>query len=121
MSAATAPPAPTPNAPAPPAAPLSVDAVVACATPEQRRELLQKLLSKTLAETAYLPQTFLDSRGELIGVFVPHYHSTQEPPEFTPEQLAEYERRFAAEDEHVSPEELLKLVMLADERLSKQR
>jgi hypothetical protein len=96
---------------APPTGSFSVDAVVEQATPEQRRELIRKLLSKALAEAAYLPQAIPDATGQPVGVFIPHYRSTStEPPELTREHWAELERRFASSDGWLTPEEFVKVV-----------
>jgi hypothetical protein len=110
MSTATVPPAPaaTPDAPA---APLSVEAIVAHATPEQRRELVQRLVFLSMDQTNSMPQAITGPNGDLIGVFVPNFESTSsELLTLTPEDVAEHERRFDSPEGWLTPEEFIKSV-----------
>jgi hypothetical protein len=93
----------------------TLEKVIAKATPEQRRYLVEKLLPKVIEEDRYLPRLVHNAKGELVGVLVPEFHSTAtEPPTLTPEEQAELDRRLATLDDTISHEEMLKRLGLAD-------
>jgi hypothetical protein len=98
----------------------ALDSVIERATPEQRKYLIERLLPRFLEETRYLPQPITNSAGEMVGYFVPRYRSTATtPPQWSPEQQAEFRRRIATPDDSVDAEEFIKLLGLEDARRSK--
>jgi hypothetical protein len=98
----------------------TIDSVIDRATPEQRRYIVQKLLSRILEETQFMPQPITNAEGVTVGYFVPYYRSTKtSPPKLTPEQRAEIDRRLATLDDSVDADEFIKLLELEDSRQSK--
>ena len=93
----------------------TLEKVIAKATPEQRRYLVEKLLPMVIEDDGYLPRLVHNAKGELIGVLVPEFRSTAtEPPNLTAEEYAEIQRRIDSPDELITHEQLLKDLGLAD-------
>lgn len=93
----------------------TLERVIAKATPEQRRYLVEKLLPKVVEDEGCLPRLVRDTKGELIGVLVPEFRPTAgEPPHLTDAEYAEIQRRIDTPSEHITHEQLLKDLGLAD-------
>ena len=93
----------------------TLEKVIAKATPEQRRYLVEKLLPVVVEDDGYLPRLVRDKKGELVGVLVPEFRSTAtEPPKLSAEEYAELDRRLATLDNTITHEEMLKRLGLAD-------
>lgn len=92
-----------------------LEKVIAKATPEQRRYLVEKLLPKVVEHDGYLPRLVRNKNGDLIGVLVPEFRSTAtEPPKLTAEEYAEIQRRIDSPDQLITHEQLLQDLGLAD-------
>jgi hypothetical protein len=93
----------------------TLEKVIAWATPAQRRYLVEKLLPRVVEDDGCLPRLVRDTKGELIGVLVPEFRpSKAEPPRLTDEEYAEIQRRIDTPSEHITHEQLLKDLGLAD-------
>ena len=93
----------------------TLEKVIAKATPQQRRYLVEKLLPIVVEDDGCLPRLVRDKKGQLVGILVPEFRSTAtEPPPLTPEQRAEIQRRIDTPDDVISHEQLLKDLGLAD-------
>jgi len=99
----------------------TLEKVVARATPEQRRYLIDKLLPQVIEDDKYLPRLVHDKNGELVGLLIPQFQSkATEPPKLTDEERAELQRRLDTPNDTVSHEEMLKRLGLADVPLSRR-
>jgi|SRR3954470_3237481 len=93
----------------------TLEKVIAKATPEQRRYLVEQLLPKVVDDEGYLPRPVRNKKGDLVGVLVPESRSTAtEPPKLTEEEYAEIQHRINSPDELITHEQLLKDLGLAD-------
>jgi hypothetical protein len=89
--------------------------VIAKATPEQRRYLVDNLLPTVIEDGGYLPRLVHNARGELLAVLVPEFRSkATEPPELTPDEVAEIQRRLDTPDDTISHDEMVRRLGLDD-------
>jgi hypothetical protein len=93
----------------------TMEKVIATATPEQRRYLIDQLLPLVIEDDAYLPRSVHDNAGEIVGLVIPQYRSkATEPPKLTDEQRAELQRRLDTSNDTISFDEMMKRLGLAD-------
>jgi hypothetical protein len=99
----------------------TLDTVIDQATPEQRRYLVQKLLAKDMAESICLPILVPDANGEIAAYYMPRYQSkATKPPELSPEQRAEHQRRLDTLNDTISHEEMMDRLGLSEIRLPRR-
>lgn len=100
----------------------TLEKVIENATPQQRRYLVDKLLTKTVDDGGYILRAVRNKNGELVAVLLPDFRSRQiEPPQLTDAEYAEIDRRIAATHEHITHEQLLADLGLADKPASRRR
>jgi hypothetical protein len=100
----------------------TLEKVIAKATPEQRRHLVDKLLTKTVEDGGYILRAVRNKSGELVAVLLPDFRSRRlEPPVLTDAEYAEIDRRIAATHEHITHEQLLADLGLADKLASRRK
>lgn len=93
----------------------TLEKVIARATPQQRRQLVDKLLTKSVDDGGYMLRVVRSRNGELVAVLLPDFRSrTIVPPRLTDAEYAEIDRRIAATHEHITHEKLLADLGLAD-------
>jgi hypothetical protein len=93
----------------------TLERVIAKATPQQRRYLIERLLPKVVEDDGCLPRLVRNKKGDRVGVLVPEFGSrATKPPKLTDEEYAEIQRRINSPDEFITHEQLLKDLSLAD-------
>src|SRR5690349_8422947 len=93
----------------------TLDQVIAKATPEQRRVLIEKLLPLVIEDDDYLPRFVYGQAGEIVGLVIPQYQSkATEPPQLTTEERAELRRRLDTPHDTISFDEMMKRLGLGD-------
>lgn len=93
----------------------TLDKVIAKATPDQRRYLIEQLLPLVIEDDKYLPRFVHDKAGEIVGLLIPQYQSkATRPPALTAEERAELQRRLDTPNDTISFDEMMKRLGLAD-------
>lgn len=93
----------------------TLEKVIENATPQQRKYLVDKLLTKAVGDGSYISRVVRNKEGELVAILLPDFRSRRiEPPVLTDAEYAEIDRRVRATHEHITHEQLLADLGLAD-------